>query len=327
MTLAGRLAPLTRNRFLVLGRAGMDLYADPPGTELEQAERFVAHLGGSAANIAAGLSRLGAQAGLIGTVSDDAVGRFCLSQLDRYGIDRRHVGQTAGEARTSLAVVETRSENCQSVIYRNIAADLALSPGDIATIDFSDAGALVVTGTAMASESGRLSVLAALGRARAAGCVTILDVDFRPYSWPSRAAAQDAGLAAAEASDIVVGNDVEFGLLAGEAREGLDCARALVRGGLGLAVHKMGEAGAITVSADGEFRTGIFPTAALKPTGAGDAFLSGLLAALALGRPLRQAVLEGSASAAIVVSRVGCAPAMPTRGELDDFLASHPDPA
>ena len=50
--------------FLVLGRAGMDFYADPPGTEIEAARNFVAHLGGSAANIAVALAKLGARAGL-----------------------------------------------------------------------------------------------------------------------------------------------------------------------------------------------------------------------------------------------------------------------
>ena len=52
---------LALNRFLVLGRAGMDLYADPPGTRIEEAHAFVSHLGGSAANIAVALVRLGAQ--------------------------------------------------------------------------------------------------------------------------------------------------------------------------------------------------------------------------------------------------------------------------
>jgi 5-dehydro-2-deoxygluconokinase len=55
--------------------------------------------------------------------------------------------------------------------------------------------------------------------------------------------------------------------------------------------------------------------------------MGGFLASLATGRPLREAVLRGSAAAAMVVARVGCAPAMPTAGELDAFLATHPDPA
>lgn len=317
------LDPLSRNSFLVLGRAGMDLYADPPGTELAEAGRFVAHLGGSAANIAAGLARLGAKVGLVSTVSDDAVGRFCLAQLDHYGIDRTYVGTVCGEARTSLAVVETRVQDCQSVIYRNSAADLQLTVADIDAVDFAAWGTLVATGTAMASPSGRAATLAALAKARTAGCVTVLDVDYRPYSWPDHQAAQTAGLEAAALSHIIVGNDVEFALLAGPNGVGLDTARNLVALGSRIAVYKMGESGAVTLTADTELTTGIFRTKALKPTGAGDAFMAGFLAALARGQGLRDAVLRGSAAAAIVVSRVGCAPAMPTGAELDAFLFHH----
>ena len=122
---------LRRNHFLVLGRAGMDLYADPPGCLAEEAARFTSALGGSAANIAAGIVRLGGSASLVTTVSDDAVGRYVCRELSRYGIDLSHVGRAAGDCRTSLAVVETRAENCQSVIYRNGAADFTLAPADV----------------------------------------------------------------------------------------------------------------------------------------------------------------------------------------------------
>lgn len=322
-----RLARLSLNRFAVLGRAGMDLYADPPGTRMEEARGFVAHLGGSAANMAVALVRQGAQAQLLTRVSQDAVGRFVLAELDRYGIDRAHVRLAGDEARTSLAVVETRLEDCQSVIYRNGAADFALTEADAAAVDFAAVGALIVTGTALAEPGSRAATHLAIDRARAAGALCVMDVDWRPYSWPSRAEAQARCLAAARACDIVVGNDEEFGLLGGAADAGTAVARRLVADGAAIAVYKMGGRGAVTMSREGEITTGIYRTAALKPTGAGDAFMGGFLAGLACGHPLRQAVLRGSAAAAIVVSRVGCAPALPTVAELDAFLRNQPEPS
>jgi 5-dehydro-2-deoxygluconokinase len=318
---------LSRNRFLVLGRAGMDLYADPIGTRIETTGGFVAHLGGSAANIAVALARQGAWAGLLTKVSDDAVGQFCLAQMDHYGVGRAHVGLTKGEARTSLAVVETRVQNCQSVMYRNNAADFALAAEDVAAVDFAALGALVVTGTALAQEPSRSATMVALDTARAAGIATVMDVDYRPYSWASAKVARRVNLEAARLCDVIVGNDEEFGLLAGSHAGGLATARALVTGGAAVAVYKMGENGAATLSAGGEFTSGIYRTQALKPTGAGDAFMGGFLAALAGGQDLRAAVLRGSANAAMVVARVGCAPAMPDKSELDAFIASHPEPA
>ncbi len=317
---------LHRNSFVVLGRAGMDLYADPIGTRIEAAAGFVAHLGGSAANIAVALARQGAKSALVSRVSDDAVGRFCLAQLDHYCVDRRHVSLATGEARTSLAVVETRIEDCQSVIYRNNAADFALTKADVEAVDFSQYGGLVITGTALAQEPSRAATLRALDRALEAGITTVMDIDYRPYSWPSSEEARQVNLRAAQACDIVVGNDVEFGLLVGDHAKGVAGARALVAEGAAIAVYKMGEAGAVTVSAECEFSTSIYRTEPLKPTGAGDAFMGGFLADLAGGQPLRAAVLRGSAAAAMVVARVACSPAMPTRADLDAFLAARPDP-
>ena len=320
------LSRLGGGSFLVIGRAGMDLYADPPGTRMEQATRFTAALGGSAANIAVSLVRLGCQAGLLTRVSDDAVGRFCVAQLDAYGVDRRHVRAEGGEARNSLAVVETRAEDCQSVIYRNGAADFALTVADAETVDYPAYSALIVTGTALAAEPSRGATFRAMDLARAAGLVLVIDLDYRAYSWPSARVAQDTYARAAAMCDVVVGNDVEFGVLSGAPETGLDAARGLIAQGARIVVYKMGPEGAVTLTAEGALPTGVFPVDALKPTGAGDAFMGGFLSALAKGRSIGDAVLRGTAAAAIVVTRVGCAPAMPDGATLDAFLSRHPEP-
>lgn len=321
------LERLTGRKFLVIGRAGMDLYADPPGTRIEAASRFVAHLGGSSANIAVALVRQGCQAALLTRVSDDAVGRFCLNQLAAFGVDHAFVRTEGGEARNSLAVVETRVENCQSVIYRNGAADFAMTAADAEAVGYAGFSALVTTGTVLAAEPSRSAAFRAFDLARAAGLPLIFDVDYRPYSWPSAEVAAETYSRAGAICDVIVGNDVEFGFMAGHPDRGLDKARSLIRDGAQIVVYKMGEKGAITLTRDGEFATGIYRTEALKPTGAGDSFLGAFLAALARGLPVRSAVLRGSAAAAMVVARVGCAPAMPDVSELDAFLATHPGPS
>ncbi|MEZ5913842.1 MAG: 5-dehydro-2-deoxygluconokinase [Paracoccaceae bacterium] len=318
------LARLSGRNFVIVGRAGMDIYPDPPGTRTEEAARFFACLGGSSANIAVALVRQGCAADLVTSVSDDAIGRFCLNELDRYGVGRAFVKTVGGEARTSLAVVESRVEDHQSVIYRNGAADFEMSCADIAAVDFARYSALITTGTVLAAEPSRAAAFDAFDRARDAGLPVIFDIDYRPYSWVSAEAAAETYSRAAGLCDVIVGNDVEFGFMAGGYEHGLDRARALARDGTGIVVYKMGEKGAITLTPDGEFATGIYPVTALKPTGAGDSFMGGFIAALAAGRDLRDAVLRGSASASIVVSRVGCAPAMPTTAELDAFLAERP---
>jgi len=318
---------LAGNRFVIIGRAGMDIYPDPPGTKTEHATQFFACLGGSSANIGVAISKLGGSADLVTCVSDDAIGRFALNQLDHYGVGRAHVRSVGGEARNSLAVVETTIEDHQSVIYRNGAADFEMTEADVAAIDYAGYDALITTGTVFAAEPSRRAAFAAFERARAAGLPLIFDIDYRPYSWPSAQVAADVYSRAGSLCDVIVGNDVEFGFMAGGYDKGLDKARDLVANGARIAVYKMGEKGAVTITPEGEIRTGIFPTQALKPTGAGDSFMGGFVSGLAAGHSVRNAVLAGSAAAAMVVARVGCAPAMPTRAELDDFLKNHAGPS
>lgn len=305
-------------RFLVVGRAGMDFYADPPGSRIEGAGRFVAALGGSAANIAVALVRQGCGAALASAVSRDAVGRFVRGELRRYGVDDRYVIDVEGEFRTSLAVVETRDEDCQSVIYRNGAADFQLGCPDFAAGQF---GAVVLTGTVFAAEPSRSVGFQILARAAETGTPVVLDVDYRRYSWGAdREAAEVCGRVCA-GCDIIVGNDEEFGMLAGGYEGGLGLAR--VMGKRAVVVYKMGARGAVTFSPGGDFDSGIYQVRALKPTGAGDGFMGGFLAGLATGDGLQQAVARGSATAAMVVTEVGCAPAMPDTAALALFMADH----
>jgi 5-dehydro-2-deoxygluconokinase len=313
----------SRNNFLVVGRAGLDIYVHPPGALLEEAEYFQSALGGSAANIAAGITRLGGKAALLTCVSDDAVGRYVLNQLDAYGIDRRHVFTVGGEARNSLAVVETRSENCQSVIYRNNAADFQLDDAKAESVDLAAFGALIVAGTSLALEPSRGAVMDLLYRAQTNGLPIVLDIDYRPYSWESGKVAKEVCGRAADISDIVIGNNEEFDLIADQPGSGRKKAEQLAEHGGVVCVYKMGENGSVTVSDATSFETSVFPVKALKPTGAGDAFMGAFCTSLAKGFDLKDAVRRGSAAAAIVVTKVGCAPATPTPQELADFIATH----
>lgn len=313
------------NRFAVFGRAGMDMFADPAGTKAEEAQTFRADLGGSSANICAGLVKLGSVASLITSVSDDAVGRFALNRLAHYGVDTSFIRVLGGEYRLSLAVYESCIEDFQNVIYRNGAVDFQVTEEDMDRVDYTGFSALITAGTVFAAEPSRSATFRAFENARKAGLPVIFDIDYRPYSWPSPEVAADVLSRAGEESDLIVGNDEEFGFMAGGIELGLDKARALAAKGK-MVIYKMGEGGAVTFADGQEIRTGIYPVTAVKPNGAGDSFMAGLLSSLADGHDLRDSVLRGSACASIVVSQPGCAPAMPTTAQLDTFLSTHSGP-
>ena len=320
------LTRLSQNNFLIVGRVGMDLFPDPPGMDIENATVMNVDMGGSSANTAAGIVKLGGQAALVTCVSDDAVGRACTRLLDRYGVDAGYVRTTGGEARNSLALYESRVQDHQSVIYRNGAADFEMTIADVEAVDYIRFGALVTAGTVFAAEPSRSAAFRAFELARAAGLPIIFDVDYRPYSWPSPEVAADVLSRAGALSDVIVGNDEEFGFMAGGIEKGLQKARDLAATSASIVIYKMGAEGAVTFDGTSELRTGIYPVEAMKPTGAGDSFMAGLLTGIADGLDLQQAVLRGSACAAIVVGKPGCAPAMPFPADLDAFLNSHPGP-
>ena len=308
------------NKFVVFGRAGMDMFAEPIGTKSEFAENFRSDLGGSSANICAGLCKLGSEASLVTSVSDDAVGRFCVNRLNYYGVGTEYVKSVSGEFRTSLAIYESCIDNFQNVIYRNGAADFEVKPSEMDEVDYSQFTALITAGTVFAGQPSRDATFRAFENARAQGIPVIFDIDYRPYSWPSPQVASEVLSRAGEESDMIVGNDEEFGFMAGGIDKGLNKARDLASAGNRLVIYKMGEKGAITLYNNEEIKTGIFPTEAIKPVGAGDSFMAGLLSSLASGYDLKNSVIRGSACASIVVSLPGCAPAMPDEVQLNNFI-------
>ena len=316
-------ARLAEGPVYCLGRAGMDLYPEPAGIITEQAEQFYADMGGSAGNIAVALSRQGGRAALLTVFSDDQVGRFVLRKCEAYGVDTNSCRTQPGLWRNSLAIAETKPTDAAVVIYRNQAADLQLSCDDVASVDFTVAGGLVITGTALSGEPSASAVSAAISAAKQAGCPVIIDIDYRANAWETAKDAARRLTPELAQADIVVGNDDEFAVLCdGDKDKGLSVARDFATSGQ-LVLYKMGEEGCRTIYNDREIQTGIFPVTLAKPFGAGDAFLGNVLASLGRDADIRAAVIQGSAAAAFVVARPGCASAMPDTPQLNQFIAQN----
>jgi len=240
----------------------------------------------------------------------------------RHGVDTSRCRAIAGGHRTSLALAETRAVDCEVVIYRNGAADLQLDTADLDQAFISGASVLIVTGTALASEPSRSAAMAAIDIARSSGTFAVLDVDHRPYSWDSVEAAASVYREAARRVNAVIGNDEEFAIIAGSRDKAFSTAIELVGSGAAFAILKRGNGGSVTVTPEATFETGVYPVAVKKPFGAGDAFVGGVIAGLLAGLPLPDAVRRGSAGAALVVSRRGCASAMPSSAEVETLLSS-----
>ena len=316
------ISKIQKNNFLLIGRAGVDIYPDPPGTKTEDAKNYVTYLGGSSANMGVQLTKYGGKCSLLTRVSNDALGKFVLNQLDYYGVKKDLVKSEDNESRISFAIVESTLEDHQSIIYRHKAADLFLNQDDIEQANIENYECILITGTSLAAEPSRSSVLSALEVANKNNIPVIMDIDYRPYTWESPSKAKEIYNLAAINCSGVIGNDDEFAVLSGDYKEGLDYAKKLSSNN-DLVIYKMGEKGSITYANNKEINKGIYPVKPLKPTGAGDSFMGSLIGALLNNYDLDKSLEIGSAAAAIVVTKVGCAPAMPNLEEVLEFMQTN----
>ena len=322
MSLEFLISKIQKNNFLLIGRAGVDIYPDPPGTKTENANKYVSHLGGSSANMGVQLTKYGGSCSLLTRVSNDALGKFAINQLDSYGVRSDLVKLEDNESRISFAIVESTVVDHQSIIYRHNAADLFLNKNDIENSNLQNYECILITGTSLAAEPSRSAVLYALKLAKEKKIPVIMDIDYRPYTWESEDKAKEIYNLAGDYCSGIIGNDDEFAILSGNYDDGLNYAKKISRN-CDLVIYKMGEKGSITFTNNIEIQRGIFPVKPLKPTGAGDAFMGSLIGAILKNYDLQKAIEIGSAAAAIVVTKVGCAPAMPDLDEVLDFMKNN----
>jgi len=302
----------------VLGRIAYDLFATEIGVPLPEAKTFSRHVGGSSANIAVGLARLGLDVGMIGCVGDDLFADYFSSFMKEERIDTRFVKRVAGFG-TQLCVGEVRPPFRQ-VFYRHKPADTQLQIGPEELDAIRRARLFVTNGTSLSDEPSRESTFEALRAARAAGVTSVLDVDYRQSSWPSAAEAGRVARAALGSVDVVIGNEDEIPILTGERDPMRSVALALAAGPR-LVVRKLGAAGVSAHSREGVVTVPPLRVAVLSTVGAGDGFAAGFLAAYSKDLPLSDCLRRGNAAAAIVVSRVSCSDAMPRPEEIRELLA------
>ena len=303
---------------VILGRIGYDLYAEEHHVPLPHVRTFTRYLGGSSANMAVGLSRLGARAGIVASLGSDSLSRFLVEFLQNEKVDTSHV-QTAPGYLPSLAITEVSPpDKFPQVFYRHDAVDTRLD-ATAADLDYVAAARMFITnGTSLCASPSRESTYRALERARGAGCRVVFDVDFRAMSWRRP---EEAGLAVRLALpfiDVLIGNDVELKLVAGAAD--LDTAVTGLRARVPMLVSKLGDQGTRVWTGDESVFLPPYKVDVCTTNGAGDGFASGFLYALLQQKSIEECLHYGNAAAAIVVSRLSCSEAMPTLAEVEAMI-------
>jgi 5-dehydro-2-deoxygluconokinase len=328
---------VTRELDLIcLGRAGVDLCAVQKEVRFEDVQQFNKSVGGSPANIATAVARLGGKSAVLGLVANDGLGRSVVEFLKRNGVNTDALTASNDRSLTSLAITEVREIDCGVVIYRERAADLQLSASDIDPSFIAKSRGLLISGTALSVEPSRAACKKAIKAAHSNQTIVVLDMDYRPYGWTSRAEAAQWLVWACAQSDMVIGNTEEFALLLPEginqenlgAAQYLSQVQALANNLLNartqVVVLKHGAKGCELYTHDAKpLQCGIYKVKAQKPMGSGDAFAGALWWSVCRGHSWLDAIKYGAAAAAINVSRDMCAQSMPQWSELNEFVQTH----
>ncbi|MCX4984903.1 sugar kinase [Streptomyces sp. NBC_00572] len=310
MTATGR-----RPALVTLGEAMAVVAATEPGP-LATGAPLRLGWAGAEATVAIGVSRLGHRAAWTGRVGDDAAGAMVLAGLRAEGVDVSTAG-TDPAVPTGLLLRERRTADRLRVsYYRAGLAGSRLAPEDLDEAQLTGARILHVTGiTPALSGTARAAVEHAVALARAAGVTVSFDVNHRERLW-SRTEAAEVLAELLPYADIVFAGPEEAALFVPEETPER-MARALTRLGPGQAVLKLGAGGALVATADGELHVRpAVPVTAVDPVGAGDAFVSGYLAAALDGSPVEERLHLAALCGAFAVSVPGDWEGLPRRAEL-----------
>jgi 5-dehydro-2-deoxygluconokinase len=333
-------SPAAERRFDVIcvGRAAVDLYGEQIGGRLEDILSFAKYLGGSPANTAVGCARLGLAPAMLTRVGDEHHGRFVRETLAAEGVDVSHV-VTDERRLTALVFLAIRDRATFPLLfYRDNCADMAIAPEDFDRAFIASSRALLVSGTHLSTRQTYDTCRTAMRYARAAGTRVVLDIDYRPVLWgltgpglgEQRFVASNRVSAHLQTvvgeCDLIVGTEEEIHI-AGGSTDTLAALRRLRSLTAATLVVKRGPMGCVVFAGaiPGALEQGVvgpgFPVEVYNILGAGDAFMAGFLRGWLRDEPLERCAAYANACGALVVSRHGCAPAIPSWEELEHFLA------
>jgi 5-dehydro-2-deoxygluconokinase len=320
-----------------IGRTCVDLYAEQEGAKLEDVQSFRKYVGGSAANIALNTARLGVKTAMLTRVGEEQMGRFVRRTMKDTGVDVSHVTFDPDHLTPYVLLAIRDVEDFPRIFAYGDAADMALDEGDVDPEFIASSLALLVTGTPLSQPGSRSASFKAVRAAREAGTRVLFDLDYRPVFWGVASHEQGGEMFVESAEvtevygavlpdcDLVVGTEEEIRIAGGssDTRESLLGIREISGATI---VLKVGAMGAIVFPGEipEDLQDGVsvpgFPVEVFNSVGAGDAFMSGFLSRWLREEPLEECLRIGNACGAIVVSRHGCSPAMPTPEELEYFL-------
>ncbi len=308
-----------------IGRIAIDFNPIDYFKKLSESNQFQKYVGGSPANIAVGLARLGKKVGFIGKVSDDRFGDYVTEFFENEGIDVSNVCRAENGEKIGLTFTEILSPNESSILmYRDGIADLMLHPDNVNEDYIKSAKAILISGSALSQSPSREACLKAMYIAKKTDTKIIFDIDYRPYNWKNNDEIAIYYSIVAENSDMIMGSREEFDLteaITEKGRTDEQTAAYWIGKGNKIIIIKHGKKGSTAYTADGKsYSIKPFPVTAFKSFGGGDGYGSSFIYGLLEGWDIMDCLEMGSASASMLVAAHGCSLFMPTVDEVKAFI-------
>ena len=303
-------------RILCLGDSCADIVV-PYGDRFKDDSRFSFSCGGSTANSAAALGRLGTSVAFAGKAGNDIYGRTMKQELRDCGADVSCFILDDELLSTQVIVrLDKDGDRHPSLLIRKRQAYLEIYPEDLSMVDLSDTEYILTNGMMLFEEPAASSIIAFLASAHAQGIRILLDINYRPETIHKDRRYLDAALSV---SDFLLGSiEDDFLPLTGTDTLQKAIERLINENNVIIAHDKKG-ASAFTIN--DTFHADSYPVAIADTLGAGDAFNAGFLYGLSRHEELSRCLAYGNAVAAICVSGNG-ARHTPDETALNAFLES-----
>lgn len=305
--------PETDLDLLAVGEALIDLISEEPADSLGEAEVFRRYQGGSPANIAANVARLGGRAAIVSKTGIGAFGAFLKAELRKSGVRTEYLVMDH-RVHTSVVFVSRTTGTPDFEAFRD--ADFKLEPKEIDMNAVTRARVVHASAFALSRKPCRHAVRRAFELARDQGKIISLDPNYSPVIWPDTNKARQILRDLMPMVTIVKPSLDDARRLWGEGGEPGDYLARFHELGPQTVVMTMGQEGVLLSEAGSVTHIPVQPVVVVDATGAGDAFWAGFLTAMLDGQPNETSVRFGMEVAALKIRRAGPLPDEIDRGEI-----------
>lgn len=298
----------------VLGDAVVDLLPESDG-------RLLPCPGGAPANVAVGIARLGGTSGFIGRVGDDPFGALMQRTLLTEGVDITYLKQDEWH-RTSTVLVDLNDQGERSFTFMvRPSADLFLETTDLPCWRHGEW--LHLCSIALSAEPSRTSAFTAMTAIRHAGGFVSFDPNIREDLWQDEHLLRLCLRQALQLADVVKLSEEEWRLISGKTQNDRDICALAKEYEIAMLLVTKGAEGVVVCYRGQVHHFAGMSVDCVDSTGAGDAFVAGLLTGLSSTglstdeREMRQIIDLAQRCGALAVTAKGAMTALPCRQELE----------